>query len=302
MRNQLRRLSLCSLTVLSVLAGACAKASFAPATEGGVETGGAGGAGGTDGPATIGDSGVEPDVEPDVRESCSEPNLPCSRAPAAGICDPVCQVGGCNWCNEKCTYIFDGTSKQPACVSKTGKGVFPASCTYSSGNSTQSDDCAQGSICLPPSVGDLTPYCFRLCAGTADCPSAVACGQRALSPAGGSVGVCDPPYASCGIDGTCCDPLGLTPGLVPCPTNRVCLLVSPDPGSQHSRTMCDFDPGSNRVSQSCSSSHDCLAKLTCVNHICQQVCSTVDSTAPPCPLGTTCTGWGEEYGYCQTDH
>jgi hypothetical protein len=289
MRNQLRRLSLCSLLVLS--AWACAKASFVPATEGGAGTGGAGGTGGTDGPAAIGDSGVEPDVESDGGVSC-EPNLFCSRAPAAGICDPVCQRGGCNWCTEKCTYVFDGTAAQPACVSKTGNGVFPASCTYSSDNSTQSDDCAQGSICLPPSIGDLIPYCFRLCAGTADCPGGVACGQRALSPAGGLVGVCDPPYVPCGIDGTCCDPLGLKG----CP-NGVCLLVSPD-SSGHSQTMCDFDPGSNRVSQRCSSSHDCLPKLTCVGHICQQVCSTVDSTANPCPPGTTCTGWGAEYGYC----
>jgi hypothetical protein len=298
MRNQLRRLSLYSLLVLSVWAAACAKASFAPATEGGMGAGGTGGTGGTgetggtDGPAAVGDSGVEPDVEFDVGGSCPEPNLPCSRSPAAGICDPVCQRGGCNWCTEKCTYVFDGTAAQPACVSKTGNGVFPVSCKYAK----QSDDCAPGSICLPPSVGDPTPYCFRLCAGTADCPGGVACGQRNLSSLSVSIGVCDPAYVSCGIDGTCCDPLGLTG----CP-NGACLLVSPD-SSQHSRTMCDFDYGSSRVSQSCSSSRDCLAKLTCVNHICQQVCSTVDPTAPPCPLGTTCTWWGEEYGYCQTDH
>jgi hypothetical protein len=283
MRNQLRRLSVCSLAVLWVLAGACAKASFAPTADG---AGGAGGTGGTDGPAAIGDSGVEPDVI----ESCPEPNLPCSGAPAPGICDPVCQLGACNWCTEKCTYISDGTNKQPACVPKTGKGVFPDSCD----NSKPFDDCAPGSICLPPAVGDTTAYCFELCARTADCLGGPACGQRALSPAGGSVGVCDPPYDLCGIDGTCCDPLGSPPGLTPCPANRVCLLVSPDLSSRHSQTMCDFGYGGQRVSQSCASSRDCLPKMTCVRNACQQVCST----AYPCASGT-CTWWGDEYGYCQ---
>jgi hypothetical protein len=88
MRNQLGSLSLCSLAVLSVWAVACANASFAPAPI-------ADGGGGTDGTAAADDSGVEPDVEPDVSESCPEPNQPCSGSPATGICDPVCQHGGC---------------------------------------------------------------------------------------------------------------------------------------------------------------------------------------------------------------
>jgi hypothetical protein len=240
----------------------------------------------------MGDSGVEPDVEPDAIESCPEPNLPCSGASAPGVCDPVCQRRGCNWCTEKCTYVFDGTNKQPACVPKTGKGVFPDSCD----NSKPFDDCAPGSICLPPAVGDTTAYCFQLCARTADCLGGPACGQRALSPAGGSVGVCDPPYDLCGIDGTCCDPLGLTPGLTPCPANRVCLLVSPDLSSLNSQTVCDFGYGSTRVSQSCVSSRDCLEGLSCVNGLCQQVCNLAN---PDCPNGGTCTWWGNQYGYCK---
>jgi hypothetical protein len=286
MRNQLRRLSACSLTVLSVLAGACAKASFAPTTEGGVETGGAGG---TDGPATIGDSDVGPDVEPDVRESCPEPNQPCFGSPATGICDPVCQHRGCNWCKEKCSYVFDGTSAQPACVSSTGQGVFPVSCKYAK----QSDDCAPGSICLPPALGDTTPYCFQLCTLAADCLGEVSCGQRSLSSLGVSIGVCDPPYASCG--GTCCDPLG---GIGCSAPRAVCLLVSPDQRSQHSRTVCEFDRGGQKPGQSCSASRDCLPKTTCVNNFCRQVCNYANPTLGLCPDGTTCTWWGDEWGYC----
>ena len=281
MRNQIRRLSVCSLTVLLVLAGACTKASFSPSTDG------PGVAGGTGGIAGAGDSGIDRDVEPDVRESCPAPNLPCFGAPAAGICDPVCQLGGCSWCTEKCTYVFDGTNKQPACVPVTGNGVFPDSCD----NSKQFDDCAPGNICLPPAVGDTTAYCFQLCANAGDCLGGVACGQRNLSSLSVLVGVCDPPYDPCGTDGTCCDPLFLTG----CPGGRACLLVSPDLNSRHSRTMCDFSYGGLGVSQPCDSSRDCLAKTTCVNHLCQQVCNTANA----CPAGKTCTWWGDEYGYCQ---
>jgi hypothetical protein len=280
MRNQLGSLSLCSLAVLSVWAVACANASFAPAPI-------ADGGGGTDGTAAADDSGVEPDVEPDVSESCPEPNQPCSGSPATGICDPVCQHGGCNWCKEKCSYVFDGTAAQPACVSKTGQGVFPASCTYAK----QSDNCAQGSICLPPAVGDPIPYCFQLCVLAEDCVGGMACGQRNFSSLNVSIGVCDPPYDSCG--GTCCDPLG---GIGCSAPRGVCLLVSPDPdpNSQHSRTVCEFDHGGQRPGQTCSASRDCLQKTTCVDGICRQVCND----ANPCASGADCKKWGNEYGYC----
>jgi hypothetical protein len=281
MRNQLGGLSLCSIALL-VGAGACAKASFAPATI-------ADGGGGTDGPAAAADSGVEPDVgEFEVGESCSEPNLPCSDAPATGICHPICQRGGCNWCNEKCSYVFDGTVAQPTCVSNTGQGVFPASCKYSK----QSDNCAQGSICLPPALGDITPYCFQLCILAADCLGEVACGQRDFSSLGVSIGVCDPPYDSCG--GTCCDPLDPLGGIGCSAPRGVCLLVSPDQRSQHSRTVCEFDQGGQKPGQSCSASRDCLPKTTCVNNICRQVCNTANL----CASGATCTWWGAEWGYC----
>jgi hypothetical protein len=268
-----------------VLTVACIKAKFEPIT------GGEGGTGGTTEAGTTGndDSGLASDVG----GSCPEPNLPCSGSPSTGICDPVCQTGDCDWCSQKCTYVFDGTSAQPTCASSTGHGAFPNSCTrYSAATSKQSDDCAPGSICLRPTVGDSVSYCFQLCAAAADCLGGLECGQRQLSSLGGSVGVCDPPYSPCGTDGTCCDPLALTG----CPDNRVCLLVSPDPGAQpqHSRTVCEFGNGGQVDSQPCSASRDCMEKYTCVNNMCRRVCNT----ASPCPPGATCKPWGVEYGYC----
>jgi len=230
--------------------------------------------------------------ESDVGGSCSEPNLPCAGVPTTGICDPVCQLRGCDWCTEKCSYVFDGTNTRPACVSHKGQAAFPDSCVLSSSDlSQQSDDCAPGNICLPPTVGDSIQYCFQLCSIDADCLGGVACGQRKLSSLGDLIGVCDPPYDPCGIDGTCCDPLGLSGCSAP---RGVCLLVSPDQGgSQHSRTVCEFDHGGQKPTETCSSSRDCLPKTTCVNNICRQVCNT----ANPCPSGD-CTQWGTEYGYC----
>jgi hypothetical protein len=119
----------------------------------------------------------------------------------------------------------------------------------------------------------------------------MACGQRNLSSPSALIGVCDPPYDPCGTDGTCCNPLGPSGCSAP---RGVCLLVSPDQGSRHSRTVCEFDHGGQKPSQPCSASRDCLQKTTCVNNICRQVCNDANS----CSSGATCTWWGDEYGYC----
>jgi len=182
MNKTLRGLSSSCLVSLLVLTAACAKASFAPTS---------GDVGATGGTAETEDSGLAPEVggsdvagsdvgESDVGGSCSEPNLPCAGVPTTGICDPVCQLRGCDWCTEKCSYVFDGTNTRPACVSHKGQAAFPDSCVLSSSDlSQQSDDCAPGNICLPPTVGDSIQYCFQLCSIDADCLGGVACGPFA---------------------------------------------------------------------------------------------------------------------------
>jgi hypothetical protein len=285
MENLPKNLWLGGAIALLVLGASCVRASFEAAADAAADAQDPGGTGGA------GDAG-EAGPGAEVRMTCPAPNLACSGGITTGTCDPVCQTGNCDWCNhnQKCTYAFDGTVAQAVCA-KSGQGVFPQACQVtSSGSLQQSDDCATGSICLAPTIGDAFTYCFGLCRSKAECLYGAECGPRKLSPAGGSVSVCDPPYDQCGVDGKCCDPLAGSG----CDANRFCLLVSPDLQTAHSRTVCDFAYGDGRNSSSCSLSRDCLLKNTCVNNICRQVCNDTN----PCPNKGTCTPLGTEYGYC----
>jgi len=269
------------LTALLLFGGACSEAQFAPVRDGAVDPPAA--------PDTR-DAGLE--ARPEADASCPASPVQGCEPMAAGLCDPVCQTGTCDWCSEKCSYAYgqSGTGPEPACV-PAGTGTFPESCTvFAAGSREQSDDCAPGSICLTPLIGDDLSYCFSLCRVQADCPYGVACAARPLSAAGGEVLVCDPPYQQCGPDGTCCDPLG-NQG---CDPERICLLVSRDPGTQHSRTVCEFAYGDGRDGELCTTARDCQMRHTCVDGFCRQVCASTS----PCPNGGTCVALGIEFGYC----
>lgn len=281
-----------SLAMLLVSVLACAKADLVPIADVAVD------ARDTTDLANVADSANlghdaradDSSIGPEVNTTCPAPSLNLCTPHTAQPCDPVCQTGDCDWCTQKCSYAFDHVAAQPTCTSR-GQKIFPQPCAVnSSGSSSQFDDCALGYICLAPIIGDNPTYCFALCASAADCPHSVDCGQRKLSPAGGLVAVCDPPYDQCGTDGTCCDPVAGSG----CPANRSCLLVSPDPDSKHSRTVCEFAYGNGRNSSPCDSSRDCLVKNTCVSNTCRQICNS----ASPCPNSGICTSWGTEYGYC----
>jgi len=207
MKNVRRVLWLSGVAALLILPTSCLHAGFDATADA---------AGDTRDPGAIGGTGGVEAGPGEASVACPAPNLTCSGGSATGICDPVCQTGGCDWCNQKCSYAFDGVTTQSICASKAQK-VFPQACQVtSSGSLQQSDDCAPGSICLAPTIGDNFTYCFGLCRSKADCLYGVECGQRRLSPAGGLVGVCDPPYDQCGAGGNCCDP--------------VAGLVAPQPG------------------------------------------------------------------------
>jgi hypothetical protein len=287
MKNLPRNLFASWCTVLLVSTVACTKANLVRITNGGGGAGGAGGAGG------VGDTGGAADASlgPEAGTICPAPSVPTCVVSTIAPCDPVCQTGTCDWCTQKCSYAFDGVLARATCARK-GQKTFPQACGVTSpGSVGQFDDCAPGSICLPPIIGDNPTYCFSLCGSKADCLYGVECGQRKLSSAGGLVFVCDPPYDQCGVDGTCCDPLGVVSR---CAENRVCLLVSPDLGSLHSRTVCEFAYGDGRNGSPCDSSRDCQKKNTCANNTCRQVCDSNNA----CPNDGTCTPWGSEYGIC----
>ena len=315
MRNLSRDLLSSWLAVLLASSVACTKASFVRITDGtggvgdsGV-SGGAGDSGVVDGGAGAGDTAgfdsgggvgdvadgrTGADSGPEAGVVCPQVPLVCSTS-TAGVCDPVCQTGNCNWCTDKCTYALNGVKEQPTCASTGQKTPFQPCTVISSGAPTQHDDCAPGNICLPPIIGDNPTYCFSLCVSAGDCIN-VNCGPRPLSAAGGSVSVCDPPYDQCGPGGTCCNPISGA-GCPDNQPNQLCLLISPGPGTGHSRTVCAFTYGDGRNGVNCNSYQDCFKGNACApDHTCRQVCND----ANPCPSGNVndCTMWGSEYGYC----
>jgi hypothetical protein len=290
------------LAVLLVSSVACVRASFdpIPVVTGGARAGGAGGSGsggqiaGAGGGAGAVDSGTCP----------ATPVQGCTLT-TTDPCDPVCQTGSkCNWCTQKCTYSLAGTAAQATCAAKDPSpvAVFQPCGVTSSGSPSQDDNCVPGSICLQPVNGGnpSTGYCFALCHNAIQDCFGVACTQRTLSSIGGTVNVCDPPYDPCGPDGNCCDPLATTQPSG-CESGRVCLLVSPDQQSGHSRTVCEFSSGNGKNGAFCASAHDCSQAYTCVNDGPHNGCHRVCNTANPCPVGGgECLPWGTEYSFCST--
>ncbi len=299
MRNLSTNLLASWLAVLLVSSAACVKASFdpIPVVSGGAGAGGAGGSGGQTAGAGGGAGGAGTGTCPATPVQGCKPTT-------TDPCDPVCQTNTkCNWCSQKCSYALFGTAAQATCAAKDPSPVAvsqPCGVT-SSGSPGQVDNCVPGSICLQPVNGGQvsTGYCFALCHNaTQDCPG-VACTQRNLSAAGGTVTVCDPaPYSQCGPNGNCCDPFA-TP-TSSCGPGRVCLLVTPDQ-SGHSRTVCEFSSGDSRNGTACGSAHECQLANTCVNDGLHNGCHRVCNAAQPCPVGGgDCLPWGTEYGFCST--
>jgi hypothetical protein len=211
--------------------------------------------------------------------------LACAGGSGTGLCDPVCQTGSCDWCSKKCSYAYASTGSAQLTCAGFGQKKFPQSC---SPGGDGADDCAPGSICLAPIIGDKAYFCFTLCNVSGDCPGAVDCGTRKLTASGGEVSVCDPPYDQVGTGG--CNPLEDTG----CDAGRACFLVSPDKATNRSRTVCEFSYGDGRNGKACTSARDCMPKNACVDGGCRQVCDSSHG----CPSGTSCTMQGSDYGTC----
>jgi len=87
------------------------------------------------------------------------------------------------------------------------------------------------------------------------------------------------------------------------PGGRYALIDSlPDPASGASRTLCEYVPGSGRLTDTCQSSRECVAKFACPEGarpgagFCLPVCDPTH----PCSSGGTCKLYGSTYGYCVT--
>ena len=245
---------------------------------------------------------IDAQAEPVESSTCVNPVTPKDncQAQASSPCDPVCQSGACNWCDQKCTLSGDGKT---ACAGR-GNIASGNTCTiFLSATSQQHDECRPGDICLSPDIGGVVSYCFTLCRGKIDCAGGVACAPRALAPIAPGVAptamVCDPDYTSCdpATATPCCSPLASTSAANGCPAGKFCYLVTPD--TVHSRTTCEYATGGLGRGDACQSSRDCLEKFVCapsaagISGTCQRVCNT----ANPCTSGS-CVALGAEYGYC----
>jgi hypothetical protein len=225
----------------------------------------------------------------------------CDHQLASGAsCDPVCQWGTCGdgLCGQKCSIAGDGTTT----CSDPGTSIPGQSCTIShSDESTQSDECEGGSVCLPV-PGELHPYCYKYCRTNQDCDGGTVCSPRVLSIQNNvKVWVCDPLYSKCDdlVPGSCCNPVTNTG----CPDDALsgvhfyCHLVSPAPGGTDSRTVCEHGMGGGRKGASCVSSSACWQGWSCASGFCQQVCAVNDTSGTQCN-GGACTPFGKQYGFC----
>jgi hypothetical protein len=210
---------------------------------------------------------------------------------STGVCDPVCQTG-CQ-CLEKCSISSSG---QAACIPVAGPKAPGDPCNVTSyGAPGQFDDCAPGAVCLyPGGTGSGFSYCFALCASDDTCPGS-RCTPRPVAPplvTGTPMApVCDRPFEACNpfTNAGCAD-------------GFVCYLTLPDPASGASRTLCEYVPGSGRLTDTCQSSRECVAKFACPEGarpgagFCLPVCDPTH----PCSSGGTCKPYGSTYGYCVT--
>lgn len=256
------------------------------------------------------------DVTPDTR-ICPEPKkASCSEnKESSGICDPVCQTGKCDWCNEKCSYDKNGEvfcSPIPP-IDKGALAKRNDQCFFT-GNSITGirwDNCEPGLVCLGSSQTDDKPICFQPCRNPKyDCPAGQAehdCSHRIipLNNPGDllvSVNVCNPyPTSTCGeISGEeCCDPSRIIAvgGSGSCPEGFVCRLVGIDSGKNNSRTTCDMGSGQTRFTN-CNSNRECMPAFSCLKGFCRRICDPKDPGLPCVNLSCVVKDYGSQYGYC----
>jgi len=155
------------------------------------------------------------------------------------------------WCKEKCSYVLTAPPHSPPASARQGKGLLlPARMQNNLIIAPR-----EASVCRLPSGPHpilLPALCPRrgLRRRYGVRPAQFLVAQRfdrrpailPTIPAGGPAAI---PWAASAV-----------------PLPGVCLLVSPDPdpNSQHSRTVCEFDHGGQRPGQTCSASRDCLQK------------------------------------------
>ena len=232
--------------------------------------------GGVDRPFDAGDGGA---VDMHVDGLIEKPTTVCfdarpnCTATDAAVCDPFCQ-SGCG-CLEKCSVNTGGAATCNTLAPGQVRGVQQPCEVLSSGTATQTDQCAQGLVCVDDACGDGTNgRCYQFCRSDNDCTDAP-CNRDA----GGGFRYCDVPFVACtplpGTKNTGCPGQGL-----------ICYIATSDV----SREICDcqFPPGSIGDGDVCTFSRDCNPGLACVANqlgikVCTRVCRL---NGTDCPVGT----------------
>jgi hypothetical protein len=246
--------------------------------------------GGVDRPASeVGDGPVDVPAEK-PSEVCFDARPNCTPTDAAA-CDPFCQTG-CG-CKEKCSVNTAGAVTCNMLAPGQVRGVQQPCEALLSGTANQSDQCAQGLVCVEDAcgTGGANGRCYQFCRADNDCTNAP-CNRDA----GGGFRYCDVPFINCtplpGSNNTGCPGTGL-----------ICYIATSDV----SQTLCDcqFPPGI-RENDICTRSRECNPGLVCVadqlgNKVCTRVCRLNGSD---CPVGTcrTLTENGKTnptFGFCR---
>jgi hypothetical protein len=236
--------------------------------------------GGRDGDAPGADVNDAMDAtEGDVRDGpiCFESKVGC--APQGGRCDPFCQTG-CGGCREKCSLNTAGalTCNEPL-LSQFPRTLLQACTIASEGDDTQTDNCAQGFVCLADPA--CPARCFQFCRNDNECTNS-SCTREVGRADGGVVRtVCDVPF----VDS--CVPL---PGSQNsgCPSlNMACYISSASP----THTICDCPFNAVGPGYPCTRTRECIPGLACVDRgnggsICLQVCRLSDNGITDCPSHT----------------
>jgi hypothetical protein len=233
-----------------------------------INDGGPGGMGGVGG---IGGAGGRGGGSGDGGGPCLDAGRPPSCAPSdAGVCDPFCYAG-CDGCRKKCSV---NTAEMVTCNDVSGMNLrqLMQTCVITSeGAPEQSDNCAEGLVCLNDGCGSR---CYQFCRVDGDCNNA-----GCTRPVGGGLLVCDVPFVDT------CVPLQANTGCGgPGPlTNESCYLSS----SRPTHTICDCPFNALGENYPCERSRDCIRGLTCAptpgGPLCLRACRLDGGTE--CPGG-----------------
>jgi len=220
-------------------------------------------------------------------EDASNCAVDCGGGCVDAVCDlwPQCGCSG----SQKCS-IDSGDARD----------CMPAGSASASETCTGDADCAAGTICVGPGVGDL--LCRQFCVSDADCPGTGGGGVCIISLVDGN----DQPIPGADMCTADCNPASTSP--VGCPTGWACHLQYVDANADtipdFFLTDCANDAGTStttcdNVTTFCAPGYFCYTDWDECIRTCRMGMSD-------CQAGMTCYSYADpsivgavEYGYCQ---